>query len=145
MKFSNTISIDRSLHDVFVFVSSMENVPKWNYAIVETRKTAEGPPGVGTTYRQLRSVPRKSEETLRVIEFEPERRFAVQGDLGPLVGTLTYVFEEIDGATQLTNSADLEAQGILKLASPIASGRIRNAVATNLEALKTLLEGKGFR
>jgi carbon monoxide dehydrogenase subunit G len=145
MEFSNTITIERSPHDVFVFVSNMENVPKWNYAIVETRMISDGPVLVGTTYRQIRSLPSRSEETLQVIELDPDRRFAVHGGLGPFEGTLTYEFEEIGGSTQLTNRVDLEARGIMKLAAPIVSGRVREAVAANLETLKHLLEGKETR
>jgi hypothetical protein len=55
---------------------------------------------------------------------------------------MTYEFEEIGGSTRLTNRADLEAHGIMKLAAPIVSGRVREAVAKNLETLKHLLEGK---
>lgn len=57
------MEIDRSAHDVFEFLANFENAPKWNYAIVETRKTSVGPVGVGTTYRQIRSIPSRSEET----------------------------------------------------------------------------------
>ena len=142
MEFLNTITIERSPHDVFVFVSDLENVPKWNYAIVETRKISDGPVRVGATYRQVRSLPSRSEETLQVIELEPDRRFAVQGGLGPFEGRLTYEFEKIGGSTRLTNKADLQARGIKRLAAPIVSGRIREAVAANLETLKQLLEGK---
>jgi len=142
MKFSNTVTVDRSPADVFAFVADLENVPRWNYAISETRKTSEGPVGVGTTYRQLRSIPSPSEESLRVTEFAPTRRFAVKGGLGPLEGTLTYEFEEIGGGTRLTNSADLEGRGLAKLAAPIAAGRVRAAVAENLETLKQLLEAE---
>jgi carbon monoxide dehydrogenase subunit G len=140
MEFSNEITIERSSRDVFEFISHLENVPKWNYAIVETRKESEGPVAVGTTYRQVRSLPNRSEETLRVTEFEPDRRFAFEGGLGPFEGTLTYELEEIGGSTRLTNTAELEARGIAKLAAPIASGRVRGAVAENLETLKQLLE-----
>jgi uncharacterized protein YndB with AHSA1/START domain len=140
MDFTNTVTIDRPAHDVFRFVANLENVPKWNYAIVETRKTSDGPVGIGTTYRQIRSLPTRSEETLQVTELEPDRRFAVQGDLGPFVGTLTYEFEDVNGRTRLTNRADLEGRGLMKLAAPIASGRVREAVAANLGALKQLLE-----
>ena len=140
MEFSNTVVIERSRHDVFEFVSNLENVPKWNYAIVATRKTSDGPVRVGTTYRQIRSVPRRSEESLEITELEPDRIFAVHGGLGPFQATLTYEFEDVAGMTRLTNGADLEASGIMKLAAPIASSRIREAVAANLEALKQLLE-----
>jgi carbon monoxide dehydrogenase subunit G len=140
VQFSNTILIERSPHDVFEFLSDLENVPKWNYAILETRKTSDGPVGIGTTFLQVRSVPARSEESLRVTEFEPDRRFAIRGGLGPFEATLTYELEDVGGWTRLTNSADLEAKGIAKLAAPIASTRIREAVAANLGALKQLLE-----
>jgi len=144
MEFSNTVSIERSAHDVFEFVADLENVPKWNYAIVETRKTSEGPVRIGATYRQVRSIPTRSEETLEVTAFEPDRRFAVEGDLGPFRATLTYELEEIAGATRLVNIAELEARGVMRLAAPLASGRVREAVAENLGKLKQFLEHEGL-
>ena len=145
MEFSNTITIERSRHDVFAFLSDLENIPEWNHAIVETRKTSDGPVRVGTTYRQVRSLPSRSEETLQVTELEPDRRFAVHGGLGPFEGTLSYEFEEIGGSTRLTNEADLEVRGIKRLAARVVSGRVRDAVAANLGTLKQLLEGKRTR
>jgi Polyketide cyclase / dehydrase and lipid transport len=44
--FENTVMIARPIEDVFAFLSDLENIPKWNYAIVETRKISEGPIGV---------------------------------------------------------------------------------------------------
>jgi uncharacterized protein YndB with AHSA1/START domain len=41
--FENTVLIARPIEDVFGFLSDLENIPKWNYAIVETRKISEGP------------------------------------------------------------------------------------------------------
>jgi hypothetical protein len=140
VKFSNAVTIDRPVHDVFAFVSDLENVPKWNYAIVETRKISSGPVAVGTRYLQIRSEPRRSEESLEVIDLEPDRRLAVRGDLGPFVGTLVYEFEEMGDATRLTNDAALAAHGALKMAAPVMSGRVRDAVAANLRVLKVLLE-----
>jgi hypothetical protein len=52
MNFANTVVIRRSPHDVFEFLAEFENVPKWNYAIIESHKTSPGPVDVGTTYRQ---------------------------------------------------------------------------------------------
>jgi hypothetical protein len=39
MRFANSVTIQRSPQDVFKFLAAFENVPKWTYAIVETRKT----------------------------------------------------------------------------------------------------------
>jgi carbon monoxide dehydrogenase subunit G len=140
VRFSNTIIIRRPVADVFAFVSNLENAPRWNYALVETRKTSDGPVGVGTTYRQTRSIPTRSEEVLEVTELEANRRFAFIGDLGPFHGTLAYDFEEADGGTRLTNSADLEGRGLARVAGSLAANRISSAVAANLDALKDLLE-----
>jgi len=44
--FQNTVTIRRAIDDVFAFLAEFENVPTWNYAIVETKKTSPGPVGV---------------------------------------------------------------------------------------------------
>lgn len=49
MEFANTITIERPAEDVFRFLADFENVPRWNYAIVETHKTSQGAVGVGAT------------------------------------------------------------------------------------------------
>jgi uncharacterized membrane protein len=33
MDFTNTVSIDRPAEEVFRFVSDLENVPQWKYAV----------------------------------------------------------------------------------------------------------------
>jgi hypothetical protein len=53
---------------------------------------------------------------------------------------LTHDLEPIDAGTRLTNTADLEANGLFKVAAPISGSRVRDAVATNLAKLKELLE-----
>lgn len=140
MRFRNTVMIRRSPREVFEFLADFENVPRWNDAIVETHKTSKGPVQVGTTYRQVRSLPTKSEETFEVVVFEPGLRLAIRGGLGPFEGELTYELEPAEGGTRVINEADLQARGAVKLLAPIAAGRIRDAVATNLRKLKRLLE-----
>ena len=80
--FQNTVTIRRAIEDVFAFLADFENVPTWNYAIVETKKTSPGPVAVGSTYRQLRSIPDTSEEGFEVTAFEPTSRLEVHGNIG---------------------------------------------------------------
>jgi uncharacterized protein YndB with AHSA1/START domain len=45
--FENTVTIQRPAEEVFAFLADFENIPTWNYAIDETRKTSAAPVGVG--------------------------------------------------------------------------------------------------
>jgi uncharacterized protein YndB with AHSA1/START domain len=139
--FENTVTIRRAVEDVFAFLADFENIPSWNYAIVETKKTSPGPVGVGTTYRQLRSVPSRSEEGFQVTAFEPSSRLEVHGDIGPFTATISYLLAPTDHGTRLTNVVDLEsASGVLRLVAPLAASRVKTAMAANLDTLKQLLE-----
>lgn len=138
--FSNVVTIDRPVGDVFAFMSDFENVPKWNYAITETRQSSAGPVGEGTTYVQRREIPRPGEEQFTVQEFVPDRRLVVEGVLGPFPARLSYEFSPSDGGTVLTNVVDLQMRGPLRLVGGIAASRVKKAVAENLHVLKRLLE-----
>ena len=50
LEFENTIYIDRPIDEVFAYLSDFENIPKWNYFVLEVRQRSENPIGIGTTY-----------------------------------------------------------------------------------------------
>jgi uncharacterized protein YndB with AHSA1/START domain len=139
--FENTVMIRRPIEDVFGFLSDFENVPKWNYAIVETRKVSEGAVGVGTIYHQVRSVPNRSEERFEVTAYNPPRHLEIRGQLGPFPARLSYALDVLPEGTRVTNSVELELRGLGRLLGRVAVPRVRDAVAANLRKLKELLEG----
>jgi Polyketide cyclase / dehydrase and lipid transport len=142
--FQNTLAIRRPVDDVFAFLADFENIPTWNYAIAQTKKTSPGPVGVGTTYRQLRSIPDRSEEGFEVTAYEPTTRLQVHGDIGPFTATISYLLAPVGDGTQLINVVDLEsASGAVRLLAPLATFRVKAAVAANLDTLKQLLEAGG--
>jgi len=141
MEFRNIVTIRRPVEDVFVFLAAFENVPTWNHAIESTTKTSAGPVGVGSTYRQIRSEPKRSEEGFEVTVFEPVSRLAIDGKIGPFHARLAYLIEPMEGGTRLINTVDLEpSSSASKLLAPFAGSRIKTAVAENLDALKRILE-----
>jgi uncharacterized protein YndB with AHSA1/START domain len=144
MQFVNNVTIQRPPSEVFAYLAHFENIPRWNYAITETRQTSDGPVGVGTTFKQRRMLPRPSEETFKVTEFVPDTRVAITGDLGPFEGTLTYQLDAVPGGTRLTNEADLAGKGFLGIAAPLATSRIREAVDANLGELRSILESRKY-
>jgi hypothetical protein len=120
--------------------SDFENLPRWNYAIVETHKVSQGPVGVGTIYQQVRSVPRRSEERFEVTAHNPPRQLAIRGQLGSFPSRLSYALDAVPEGTRVTNSVELELRGPGRLLGPVAVPRVRDAVAANLRKLKELLE-----
>jgi hypothetical protein len=138
--FVNTVTIMRSISDVFAFLAEFENIPAWNYAVEQTTKTSAGPVAVGTTYRQTRSVPSRSEETFEVTLFEPTSRLGIEGRIGGFPSRLRYLLEPVAGGTRLANSVDLELGPVLRLGGPVVLPAVKRSVAANLETLRQLLE-----
>jgi uncharacterized protein YndB with AHSA1/START domain len=138
--FENTVMIARPIEDVFAFLADFENIPKWNYAIVETRKVSQGAVGVGTIYQQVRSVPSRSEESFEVTAYDPPRHLEIRGQLGPFPSRLSYALDAIAEGTRVTNSVELELRGPGRLLGRVAVPRVRDAVAANLRKLKEVLD-----
>ncbi|MFC7275957.1 SRPBCC family protein [Paractinoplanes rhizophilus] len=141
MKFTNTITIDRPPAEVFGFLARFENLPLWNYAISETRNVSGGAVGVGSRYRQTRTVPTRSEETFEVTEFERDHRLSIRGALGPFRSEVTYLLAPAGTGTLLSNTMNLQPSGVMRLVAPVVASGIESAVAANLGVLKQLLEG----
>jgi Polyketide cyclase / dehydrase and lipid transport len=97
--FQNTVMIARPVGEVFAFLADLRNIPRWNYAIARTVPTSPGPAGPGATYRQTRTIPRRSEENLQITVFQPPTRLAVQGQLGPFRATASYLLEPVPTGT----------------------------------------------
>ena len=138
--FENTVMISRPIEEVFAFLSDFENVPIWNYTIIETHKVSEGPVGVGTIYQQVRSVPSRSKERFEVTAYNPPRQLEIRGQLGPFPSRLAYALAAVPEGTRITYAVELELRGPGRLLGRVAVPRVRDAVAANLHKLKELLE-----
>jgi hypothetical protein len=141
--FENTVTIRQPVEKVFEFLADFENVPLWNYAIEETRKTSPGPVGVGTAYHQVRSVPSRSVEGFEVTTFNPPRRVEIQGVVGPFQARISYALEAMGDETKLANAVELTPSSIAStLLGPLPVQRVKAAVGSNLEVLKAVLEAR---
>jgi hypothetical protein len=113
--------------------------PKWDYAIVETRKVSEGPSAWGlSTSKSARC--RAAAKNFEVTAYNPPRQLEMQGELGPFPLRLFYALDAVAEGTRVTNSVQLELRGPGRLLGRVAVPRVRDAVAANLQKLKELLE-----
>jgi uncharacterized membrane protein len=137
LEFENTIRIDRPVEEVFAFLSDFENIPKWNYYVLEVRQLSEGSIGVGTTYHQVR---KSDQQDLRIIEFEPGHTVAVKTlpQSTPDLEMRFTLYEE--GSTTRVRDEWKLNTGRPAIFDRLAGGRIKSAVAENLAKLKELLE-----
>ncbi len=135
-RFSNNLIIGRPIDEVFRFVADFENMPKWNYYVVEVNKVTPGPIGVGAAFRQVRKT---DTQQYTIIEFEPNRKVVVE-TLPPAPALqMRFLFEPAGGGTKLIDEWELKG-GLIDLFGSLGVGRVKAAVAENLAKLKELLE-----
>lgn len=50
VSFDSSVTIKRSLDEVFAFVTEPTNEPKWHEDVVDVKPAADGPIGAGSTF-----------------------------------------------------------------------------------------------
>jgi uncharacterized membrane protein len=137
LEFENTIRIDRPVDEVFAFLSDFENIPKWNYYVLEVKQLSEGLIGIGTTYHQVRKT---DEQYVRITAFEPNQTVAMKTlpQSSPALQMRFTLYEE-GNTTRIRDEWKLDT-GRPAIFEKLARGRVKSAVAENLAKLKELLE-----
>ncbi|NJC98891.1 MAG: hypothetical protein C3F07_01655 [Anaerolineales bacterium] len=137
IEFENTIQIQRPVNEVFAFLSDLENLPKWNYFVLQVKKVSDGPVGVGATYHQVRKT---DEQTLRIVELAPPEKIRVTtiSRSYPRL-EMELVLQENGAASQVTDRWKLES-GRPVLLEKLAARQVQSAVHENLTKLKELME-----
>ncbi len=131
--------INRPVEEVFAVLSNPENSPKWISGIIEVKKTSEGPIGVGTTWRTVRTfLGQRMEEESEFTEYEPNWRFATKSKAGPIPAKSQATFESVEGGTRVDVEGELG--GFFKLAEPLLMKMLKRQVEADLANLKNLME-----
>ena len=137
MKFENTIEIQVPVAQVFRFVATMENTPRWNYYVNSVQQTAGEGPQRGAQYHQVR---KSDAQDYRITQYDPDRSLRVETLPGSTPAFERQMdFETVVGGTRITDRWKLSTD-YPSLLESLAAGRIRSAVSENLGKLKELLE-----
>jgi uncharacterized protein YndB with AHSA1/START domain len=138
---SASITIERPVGEVFEYVTNTANDPAWHTDILEARKKSVGSIGIGTIWAtRFKPSMGISQADMEVIEFEPDRREVMRGEVGPMHPTLTYLFEPANGGTRFTRRVQIRISGMMKLMAPVVSFMTRKSNRGFLANLKRVLE-----
>jgi carbon monoxide dehydrogenase subunit G len=133
--------IDRPVKDVFAFVANLNNMSKWNAAVVSLQQLTPGPVGVGTKFKSVgEMMGRRIEGEVQVTAYEPDTRTGFQMQAGPVQVNVTIAFKPVGTGTKVSLNAQGNPGGLFKLAEPVMAGRIKSLMEENLARLKSVLE-----
>jgi uncharacterized protein YndB with AHSA1/START domain len=142
MHVTRSTTISRPADQVFTFVSTPENDPRWVPVSLRHEKTSPGPMQVGTrTEEHLKFMGRGMRYVWEVTTYNPPHLLAYRTISGAMPFTLRLALEPAGPATKLTLGSEVDLPGLLKLASPVMQWVVGWQFEGNLRALKGLLEG----
>jgi uncharacterized membrane protein len=144
VRIQNSIVIKRSARDIFEFLSNPDSDPLWQTHVVWSKKTSEGPMGVGTLVSQEshflgKHVSYGTEITL----YEPYKNFAWNITSGPLPGGGGWSLEALgEEETRVTVHAELEVGSFFRMAEPLVARAGKRQNEANFATLKEMLEAE---
>jgi uncharacterized membrane protein len=140
-RFELNIVINRPIEEIFAVLSSLENDLKWRTEWVDTRKTSEGPIGMGTRFSLFAKAFGKQIETVyETTQYEPSQIAAWKAMSGPLPLTFQRTLKRVEGGTRVTIRYEVELRGFFKLVMPLMIGSVTRQHEGDIHKLKELME-----
>ena len=139
------VEIERSLSDVWSFVSDVERLPEWFGEFAAVRKQSDGPIGVGTSVRYTLQPGHRS-GTFEIVEWDPPRKVAWDGPPLRWAGGAArprgshVLAEGGEGRTLVVSHYRPELSGTQVLMRPYLKRWLRRERRASARALKAALE-----
>ncbi len=120
IELEHTLIIKRPVEEVFDFVATVENFPRWTKSTVSAVKTSPGPVGEGTTCNVVnKSMGRTVDHDFVVSEFVANKLYATKSTAGPFPMDMRYTLEAVDEGTRLHVETSADLSGFISLAGPL--------------------------
>lgn len=139
---TETISIKRSVQEVFDFLTDSGSRSLWDESVVFEEVTSPLPVSVGTTiHSRLRAMGRESDFHWRVTQFDPPTQMATVSTSGPVPTTLVMDFIASGNDCDVRATIEVTPEGLMKFVEPMIREMVRTNLAAGLAHAKALLEG----
>ena len=126
---------------VFEFITDSNNAPKIVPSVKSSVKLTEGPPQVGTRYRETRLMGGKEQHAeLEVKEYAEPDVYAMQNVTDGIETVYRYKLHSEGDGTRIDLVCQVKAAGIKKLMVPLVASFLKKDDGAHLQRLKQVLE-----
>lgn len=135
MYICNNVELDVPVDKAFDFVSEFENIPLWNYFVINVRKEQSRE---GAVYHQIRKI---DQQTFKVVEeLRPNRIKVETTNLKGIQFSRIFQFREYNGRGCILEDHFEIDLGKPQFIQSLFKSQIKKSVKENLLKLKQLLE-----
>ncbi len=133
--------VDRPMPDVFAFLSSPLNLPKWQSMVASIEQVTPGAVGVGSKYKvAAEMLGRKIDGQMEITTFAPPDKFGFTNQAGPMQVTVTITLKPVGTGAKIALHAEGNPGGVFKIAEGVLAGQVKSQMEANLARLKSVLE-----
>jgi uncharacterized membrane protein len=143
--FSEMITINRPVAEVFEFISDLSNGPKMNEDIISVEKLTDGPISVGSKFKEAKMIRgRNAEATIEVVQYKPSEAFSAQSEANGLKVIYHYqMSESTDGGTYVHFKCEVKTSGIImSLTKPLIVKMLKQEDGDHLKSVKQVMESQ---
>jgi hypothetical protein len=142
--FENQVMIRCDHIDIYNYLLDLENLPFWNYAILNVENQSNGFKETGAEYKLERKIFGKHvKERVVLKDFKPNEKIIIESFSNVFPAIMEYhIFQNNEGITVVKNKATLLSEGLFKYFGKFLVNSIKQAVEQNLFVLKRIMENK---
>jgi len=138
--FSHSIDVSKPPSEVFPWLLEEDKVPQWTSDL--ERYDVDGPLGKGARVTQKLTLAGGIVLDMEITEFNPPSGAATAFETNGVTVTSAYIVDAVGEGTRVTQTLDAKANGFAaKLVIPLVKDRLESKLKTDLDRLKTVLEG----
>jgi uncharacterized protein YndB with AHSA1/START domain len=138
------IEVDRSAAEVFERLTRIEDLPRWQPAIIEARLTSPGPIGAGSTARIVaEAAGQRTEADGTVTEFVRPGRIGLTAKAGPAdIAARVVITPLTETSCRVGFETTIKLGGMLRFVEGMARSRIDAEAPAAAAAIKEWLESE---
>jgi uncharacterized protein YndB with AHSA1/START domain len=138
----HSVEIDRPAEAVFPYLVEAEKRLRWMGALKEAEQVTDGPPGLGTRFRDLfEDHGQRFEIDAEIVEWEPSERLTTRLRSKAFASTGRQRLERLDGRTRLTTTIETDYKSrMARLMAGVITRHAQTQLEEDLARLKALVE-----